>query len=299
MNAELQKNVEHSFTTKKALLTIILGIISVILAQEISRLVYRFRLPDTISPILFSVFYIVISYNFIRLSCTKILHISMNEFFIGKPRIKTIWLITAIVLPITIIAVLLCFPGELIKNNISTFQLENIIVRAIFSAGLGAGIVEEMVFRGMIMRALDKRFGKMIAIILPSFIFALMHLIGIKMNIFSILLLIVAGTSVGIMFSLIVYESGSIWCSALVHGIWNIFMIGGILTISGDYHDKAIYSYKLASESIILTGGEFGIESSIVSVLGFSVVIALALFLIKRKNKNYNNATNTFEKVTK
>lgn len=51
------------------------------------------------------------------------------------------------------------------------------------------------------------------------------------MNIISILLLLVAGTSVGIMFSLIVYESGSIWCSALVHGTWNIIMIGGILTI--------------------------------------------------------------------
>lgn len=37
-------------------------------------------------------------------------------------------------------------------------------------------------------------------------------------------------------------------------------MIGGILTIRGAYHDKAIYSYKLASESSILTGGEFGIE---------------------------------------
>lgn len=285
MNTELQENVEQSFTTTKAVLAIILGVILVILAGEISSLVYKFSLPHTLSIILFSALYIVITYSFTRLCCTKILHISMNECFIVKPRIKMIWLITAILLPITVSGVLLCLPGQLIKNNINTSQTMNIIVNAIFNTGLSAGIVEEMVFRGMIMKALDKRFGKMTAIILPSFIFALIHVIGMKMNIVSILQLIVAGTSVGIMFSLIVYESGSIWCSAIVHGIWNVIMIGEILNISGTYNNKAIYSYKLASESIILTGGEFGIESSIVSVLVFIVVIALTLFLMEKKVK--------------
>lgn len=283
MNTELQENVEPSFTTIKAVLAIIFGVVLVIFADEISRLVYKFSLPPMISPIIYSLLYIGIVYSFTRLCCNKILHISMNECFIGKPRIKIIWLITAILLPIAVSGVLLCFPGQLIKNNINTSKIAYIIVFAIFRLGLSAGIVEEMVFRGMIMKALDKRFGKMTAIILPSFIFALMHLISAKMNIVSILQLIVAGTSVGIMFSLIVYESGSIWCSAIVHGIWNVVMIGGILTFDNAYHERAVYFYKLSSESIILTGGEFGIESSIVSVLGFIVVIALTLYLMKRK----------------
>lgn len=51
------------------------------------------------------------------------------------------------------------------------------------------------------------------------------------MNIISILLFFVVGISVGIMFLLIVYESGFIWCSVFVYGIWNIIMIGGILII--------------------------------------------------------------------
>ncbi len=38
--------------------------------------------------------------------------------------------------------------------------------------------------------------------------------------------------SVGIIFSLIVYESGSIWSSAIVHGIWNVIIIGEILNIN-------------------------------------------------------------------
>jgi len=92
--------------------------------------------------------------------------------------------------------------------------------------------------------------------------------------------------SVGIIFSLIVYESGSIWSSAIVHGIWNVIIIGEILNINILYNQHAIFSYKLLSKSFILTGGAFGVESSIVAVLGYITVIIFTLFSMKRKFKN-------------
>ena len=171
-------------------------------------------------------------------------------------------MIIAILLPVTVSAVLLCTSGEFVNNNVSTSQAANIIINSIFIAGLASGVVEEMVFRGMIMKALEKRWGKIVAIIIPSVIFALIHVIGRDLNIIDILILLVAGTSVGIMFSLIVYESGSVWSSALVHGTWNVIMIGKILDISVSYHEDAILSYKLYSKSFVLTGGAFGVESS-------------------------------------
>ncbi|MGH4118016.1 CPBP family glutamic-type intramembrane protease [Clostridium sp.] len=96
-------------------------------------------------------------------------------------------------------------------------------------------------------------------------IFGLVHAIG--MDIIDILLLFVAGTSVGIMFSLIVYESGSIWSIAIVHGIWNVIIIGEILDINISYNQHALFSYKLLSKLFILTGGAFGVEASIVAVV--------------------------------
>jgi membrane protease YdiL (CAAX protease family) len=196
-----------------------------------------------------------------------------------------IWLIIAILLPVTVSAVLLCTSGEFVNNNVSTSQAGNIIINAIFVSGLASGVVEEMVFRGMIMKALEKRWGKIVAIILPSVIFALIHVIGRDLKIIDILILLVAGTSVGIMFSLIVYESGSVWPGALVHGTWNAIMIGKILDISVSYHDDAIFSYKLSSKSLFFTGGGFGVESSLAAILGYIVVLAITLFLMKRKVK--------------
>ncbi|KYH34834.1 CAAX amino terminal protease self- immunity [Clostridium tepidiprofundi DSM 19306] len=274
------------FTTKKAILAIFLGILILVLAQGISNLVYALPLPTGIKAILFGVSYVSISYNLIKLSCNKLLHISLKECHINKSKIKIRWILCAILLPVIVSSVLLCTSGELVKNNMNTAHLVNIVIRAIFTTGLGAGVTEEMVFRGLIMEALEKRWGKVIAIIIPSIIFGLLHAIGMHMNIIDILLLFVAGTSVGIMFSLIVYESGSIWCSAIVHGIWNVIMIGNILDINVSYNQHAIFSYKLLSKSFILTGGKFGIESSIVAVLGYITVIVFTLFSMKRKSKN-------------
>lgn len=274
------------FTTRKAILGIFLGIILLVFAQGISSLAYSLLLPDGMKAVVFGALYVTISYNLIKLCCKKILHISLKECHIDKPKINFRWLICAILLPVVVSAILLCTSGELVKNNMDIVDLVNIVIRAIFSVGLGAGVVEEMVFRGLIMKALEKRWGKMIAIIIPSVIFGLLHTIGMDMNLIDILLLFVAGTSVGIMFSLIVYESGSIWSSAIVHGMWNIIMIGGILDINISYNQHAIFSYKLLSKSFILTGGAFGVEASIVAVLGYIAVIVLTLFSIKRKSKN-------------
>lgn len=273
------------FTTRKAVLAIVLGILILMGAQVISGLAYVLPLLDGMKAAIFGVAYVVISYNLLKLCCNKIFHISLEECNITKPKIQVRWIICAILLPVAISMILLCTQGELVKNNMNAGQIVNIVLYAIFRTGLGAGVVEEMVFRGLIMKALEKSWGKLVAIFIPSVIFGLLHAIGLDMNITDVLLLFIAGTSVGIMFSLIVYESGSIWSSAIVHGVWNVIMIGNILNINASYKKEAIFSYKLLSKSSVLTGGKFGVEASIVAVLGYITVIVFTLFLIKKKSR--------------
>lgn len=85
-------------------------------------------------------------------------------------------------------------------------------------------------------------------------------------------LVLVAGTMVGVMFSLITFATKSIWNSAIVHAIWNIIIIGGILWTGTEFDEYSLYSYVLDSKSFLLTGGAFGIESSVVAVVGYIIV---------------------------
>ena len=87
-------------------------------------------------------------------------------------------------------------------------------------------------------------------------------------------------------FTAIASSTKSIWNSAIVHAVWNIVIIGGIMWTGTEFYEYSLYSYVLDSKSFLLTGGEFGIESSIVAVVGYTVVCVVAwLWNPKRKTK--------------
>jgi len=230
-------------------------------------------------PLINVVLLLLITYFYI----TKILKLSLTGFRICKPRNAAIWILCAIVLPI----IVSCFfifltPGTFAITGLSSEQIILRVLNAILSSCLVAGITEEVIFRGFIMRLLEMRWNKYIAIIAPSFLFGVLHIFNMdNPNIVDILMLLIAGTSVGVMFSMIAYQSGSIWPGAIVHGIWNLIIVGMILEISGE-PGKAIITYTLHSNSTLLTGGAFGIEASIPAVIGYGIVIILAWIFQRR-----------------
>ena len=155
----------------------------------------------------------------------------------------------------------------------------------VFFIGIAAGFVEEMVFRGVILNCLKERWNLKVAVILPSLLFGIVHILGTEYSLGSCLLVIVAGTMVGIMFSFIAIESGSVWNSGIVHALWNIIIIGGGLSIGDKVNEDAILSYVLDTKSFALTGGEFGIESSLIALLAYLGVIIITWIMIKKKAK--------------
>lgn len=150
------------------------------------------------------------------------------------------------------------------------------VCAGMFFIGFAAGIVEEMVFRGFIMNLLDQKIGRKAAILLPSLLFGLVHIIGMDFSIVSSLQVLVAGTLVGIMFSLIALERHSVWNSAIVHVLWNIVILGGVLSIGKSLDEYSVYTYILHTDSFAVTGGEFGIESSLIAIAGYLIVACIA-----------------------
>ena len=88
---------------------------------------------------------------------------------------------------------------------------------------------------------------------------------------------------VGVMFSLIALEGRSVWNSAIVHGVWNMIIIGGGLTIGTEINEYSVCSYVLETRAFLLTGGEFGIESSVVAIIGYIAVSLAAAWMIRRE----------------
>ena len=52
----------------------------------------------------------------------------------------------------------------------------------VFYYGLAAGIVEEVIFRGVILGCLERRWNREIAVLVPSVLFGLVHRIGASLD---------------------------------------------------------------------------------------------------------------------
>ena len=91
----------------------------------------------------------------------------------------------------------------------------------------------------------------------------------------------------------------SIWSAALMHGVWNLVMVGGLLHI-GTVADSDVWvQYLLDSDSLLLTGGDFGIEASIVSIVVYLAFACLSLSRCRRKGLLEVRGCKVFERKEK
>lgn len=263
-----------------------------------------FLAGDLVSSLLFDLLFMVIRlparglYSIIRVSgcllltvlffwlcTTKLLHFKMKDFRIDLS-VKKWAVLYAVILPSF---VLICYViiGDPAGSALSAAE---ITVAVIYSAAaaLKAGILEEMLFRGYIMQLLEARWNKPVAVLLPSFLFSLLHIPSMQeFSAAGVLLLIISGTLVGIMFSLITYQGDSIGNSCLLHTIWNFVFVTDIIHITTvqSAHGEPIVSILIPSDNILLTGAGFGAEASVIAIAGYCLICAAVIFGKKNKHE--------------
>ena len=66
------------------------------------------------------------------------------------------------------------------------------------------------------------------------------------------------------------------WNNALVHACWNATTFG-IMHIDTVPYDGALYTYVLETKSVLLSGGDFGIETSVISIMAYALAILVFL----------------------
>ncbi len=247
------------------------------------------ELPQDLTMNLFTNYYLILIIpSILRIAATmalawvvsaKLLKIDAGELGIklGKPDIKLV--LIAVALPVLVLVFYaFVLPGKAYVARPGEFW--KAAITALFAAGIPAGICEELVFRGMIYRYMKKTLGTKIAIIVPSVLFACLHILNMeKFDIVDLIILIVAGSSVSVMFTMFAEASDSIYPGALAHAVWNALIVGRLFGIGDIVNGSANKSYiiiPVESSSKFLTGGNFGVEAAIPAILGY----ILAAFLI-------------------
>lgn len=264
---------------------IILAIAIFIVGSLSSDLLRRFISNQYLGAIVYCIIKIAVISFLAWIVSAKFLKMDAECLGIKFTVINYRWIVISILLPVLIIIFYsFILPGKpfVAKDG----KLLESLIFGFFVAGLSSGITEELIFRGMIFRYMKKTLGTKIAVIVPAILFACLHILNMtNFNLLDLILLILAGSSVSIMFTLFALESNSIWPGALAHSLWNFLIIGNVFGIGGIVNGMKNNSYiviPIESTSTLLTGGNFGVEAALPAIIGFVLVSVIVYMRIKK-----------------
>ncbi|MDF6046420.1 CPBP family intramembrane metalloprotease [Streptomyces sp. JH14] len=151
------------------------------------------------------------------------------------------------------------------------------VVASAVAVQAGAAVMEELMFRGLVLQALERLFGSRAAVAITALLFGAAHLANPGATVWSgLAIALEAGVLLGAAF----LWRRSIWFVVGMHFAWNATeqLLG--IPVSGNTA-KGLLSVDV-SGSAMLTGGTFSLEASIVTVL-IGVALAVPMFVIAHR----------------
>ncbi|MDQ0114004.1 CPBP family intramembrane glutamic endopeptidase [Paenibacillus harenae] len=160
----------------------------------------------------------------------------------------------------------------------SSADTSSVLISSIETA-LGAAIVEELIFRGLMFQAIDKLGGKPLALAVTSLFFGVAHLGNTGATLWSAFAIALeAGVLLGAAF----LWRRNLWFAMGLHFAWNA--IEGLLGIPVSGHSAAGLFTAKVNGAALLTGGDFGLEGSIVPVV-VSLLISISMLIWAARNR--------------
>jgi membrane protease YdiL (CAAX protease family) len=130
-------------------------------------------------------------------------------------------------------------------------------------AGIGAGIGEEIVMRGVLFRIVEEGGGTWLAVAVSALFFGGAHIFNPGATLWSSAAIAIEA---GVMLALLYHVTRSLWACMGLHAGWNI-MQGTVfgIPVSGGAVDGWLVSHRTGPAW--LSGGVFGAEASVVALL--------------------------------
>lgn len=145
---------------------------------------------------------------------------------------------------------------------------------------LSSGIFEELLFRGVLFRIVEEWLGSWISLVVSSLVFGLVHLMNPAATVMGAVFISVEA---GVLLAAAYMLTRRLWMSMGFHIAWNYTQSGvfsGI--VSGGYVEPGLIKPVIDGPTL-LTGGDFGVESSVIAFVLCTVTGAALLVLATRR----------------
>ena len=171
--------------------------------------------------------------------------------------------------------VFLSLIGEIVFENY-TFDLQKIFLSIILF--IGVSVFEEVIFRGYMLKNLLESFNPYVALFISSIFFSLIHGSNPNVTTLGLCNIFLAGFFLGASYIF----TKNLWFPIALHFSWNFFQSMFGFKVSG-LDSYSIIEFTIP-ENNMLNGGEFGFESSFLSI----IILIIGTFIIWNYFKKNN-----------
>ncbi len=155
-----------------------------------------------------------------------------------------------------------------------------LVVLPALAMAISAGVLEELMWRGGLLRILEEGLGSWIALAVSALVFGLSHYAPVEGALWGVFAITIEA---GLLLGAAYMVTRRLWICIGLHMAWN-FVQSGVFSgvVSGAVNHPGLLKPTVEG-SAILTGGTFGLEASIVAVLVCTAAGILMLFLAIRR----------------
>jgi membrane protease YdiL (CAAX protease family) len=192
-------------------------------------------------------------------------------------------LLFGLLTPVLILVILSIIIEVKITARPSRLTVIEIISILIGYAGLAlmTAFAEEFVFRGMMFVELTWQWKWVAATLVSGFVFGVTHLLSLikGLTLRNALWIVVSGILVSYLLTSMLLRNGTLLFPIGFHAGWNFCLTALLGTkMSGTESSWGLVNTELKGPAVF-TGGEFGLELSIISLVFYSLVATIFIFL--------------------
>ena len=200
--------------------------------------------------------------------------------FRGKMRMMGIgWAVSVVNFLAIIVCLFLCGCYRIVN-----VELDVASQLSWLSLFLLVGVVEEVIFRGILFRLITDKWNIAVGLTTSSLLFGLAHIANSGATLWAALAIALAS---GWLFGMAYAYHQTIWVPVGMHWAWN-YLEGGVFgcAVSGTPLDYRPLITPRISGTDLLSGGAFGPEASIICVaIGIGISIVYTMLYIKKRKR--------------
>lgn len=153
---------------------------------------------------------------------------------------------------------------------------------AVIGTMVAVAITEEVLFRAIIFRLVQNRWGTWLALVVSSTLFGLIHLLNPDATLWGALAIAIEA---GLMLGAAYVATGSLWLSIGLHFGWNVAIVALFGTVTSGSEVAGSLVSATTSGPVWLSGGAFGPEGSLFAIMVCTIASVILLRTARRRGR--------------